>query len=153
LSSVFIVISLLLLLFSLFFIGLLIPTVTWLRSGVRLTGLSFILTGFKGFWITRNHYSEYSFILITDFTGWRIISPLLNEIPLLPRCGFLVICPRYFSFFRVNTEFVMANSFICPSIVGRCICTIKWSVPEQKREDCGWDFPVLIHGLIVGYPI
>lgn len=87
------------LLFSRFFIGLVIPTVTWLRSGVRLTGLRFIFTAIKGFWITRDHYSEYSFILMTHFVGWRIISPLLNEIPLLPRCGFLVICPRCFSFF------------------------------------------------------
>ena len=37
------------LLFSLFFISLVIPTVTWLRSGVRLTGLSFIFTAIKGF--------------------------------------------------------------------------------------------------------
>lgn len=99
LSSVFRFSSLLLsAVLSLFFIGLVIPTVMWLRSGVRLTGLSFIFTALKGFWITRDHYSEYSFTLIADFIGRRIISSLLNEILTLPRCGFHVICPRYFYF-------------------------------------------------------
>jgi len=111
------------LLFCFVFIGLVIPTVTWLRSGVRLTRQSFIFTAFKGFWLTRDHYSEYSFILVTDFIGWRI-SPVLIEIPLLPRCGFLVIFPNII-FFRLNTESVVANSFIYPSIVRRYDCTMK----------------------------
>ena len=59
----------------------------------------------------------------------------------------------FFFFYRVSTEFVMANSFICQSIVNRRNCTMKWSVLAQKRENCCWDFPHSIHGLIVGYPI
>jgi len=113
------------LLFCLVFMGLVVRTVTWLRSGVRLTGLSFVFTAFKGFWITRDHYSEYSFILITDFIGWRI-SAILNEVSLLPRCGFIVIFSKIYIFFsRVNTGFVVANSFICPFIARRCDCTMK----------------------------
>ena len=89
-------------------------------------------TEFHIYCYQRVHFSEYSFILITDFIRWRIISLLLNEISLLPRCGFLVICPRYFS------------------LVSKIM---KWSVSAQKREKCGWDFPDSIHGLIVGSPI
>jgi len=101
------------LLFCLVFIRVVIHTVTWLRSGVRLTGLRFLFTAFKGVWITRDHYSEYSFILITDFISCRI-SPPLNEIPLLPRCGFLVIFPRYihFSFFFPGEYRVCRGQFI-----------------------------------------
>jgi hypothetical protein len=77
---------------SLFVIGLVIPTITWLRSGFRLRGLYFHILSFQD--ITINIWS----ISVADFIDWRIIISCINEIFLLPRCRFLVLT-RYFSFF------------------------------------------------------
>jgi hypothetical protein len=77
--------------FSLFFVSLVIPTITsWLRSGLRLTGLGFRIP-FQRILDTGITTENIRFILITDFIFWRINFFLYCEILLLPRCGFFRI--------------------------------------------------------------